>query len=395
VTASLRRIGHRAVLAALVGVLAAGCSVTETINEATRIDYRSAGKKAPLDIPPDLVTPRGDNRFDIPESGRAATTFSDFSRDRETQKPVAGTAPGVLPQPAGVRIERQGNQRWLVVEQTPDRVWPVVREFWGDSGFVLRIESPETGIMETDWAENRARVPDSWVRNQLTRFLGSIYSTAERDKYRTRLESNGKFTEVFVSHRGLTEEFSGPQKDTTVWVPRPSDPELEAEFLRRLMLRFTPQAIAGAAPAPASATATASAPAGGGAAAPPARAVLVEEEGQSFVQLQDEFDRAWRQVGLALDRSGFTVEDRDRSKGTYFVRYVDPDQEVKAASVLNRVFGTGTSKDLSGKRYRIEVVSRPPGSRVAVLTDDGSPPTTEADRRVANRIASILRDQLR
>lgn len=379
---------------ALAAVLAAGCSVTETFNEATRIDYRSAGTKPPLDIPPDLVTPRGDNRFSVPQTGRSATTLSDFSRDRATQAPVAGVAPGVLPLPAGVRIERQGNQRWLVVEQTPERVWPVVREFWSDSGFVLRIESPETGIMETDWAENRARVPDSWLRNQLTRLLGSIYVTAERDKFRTRLESNGKFTEVFVSHRGLVEEFSGPQKESTIWVQRPSDPELEAEFLRRLLLRFAPRDATAAAVASAAAGA-AEAPAVVAAPLQPARATLVEENGRSFVRLEDGFDRAWRQVGLALDRSGFTVEDRDRSRGTYFVRYVDPEQEARASGLLSRVFGTGAAKDLSGRRYRIEVTAQTPGSRVGVLAEDGSPPATEADRRIANRIAAILRDQLR
>lgn len=381
------RLG-RPVLVVLLGasVVLGGCSVTETLNDATRIDYRSAARKPPLDIPPDLVTPRGDDRFAIPDRGGAGTTFSEFSRG-QAQRPAVGTPAGVLVQPPGVRIERNGNQRWLVVETTPERVWPVLREFWNESGFVLRIESPETGIMETDWAENRPRVPDSWLRNQLTRVLGSIYSTAERDKFRTRLENSGKFTEVYVSHRGLTEEFTGPQKDSTVWIPRPSDPELEAEFLRRIMLRLAPsqeQASLSAAPATP-----------GAAPVPPARAVLVEQDGRPFVQLQDGFDRSWRQVGLALDRSGFTVEDRDRSNGTYFVRYVDPDQEARQTGLLDRVFGTGPSKDLTGKRYRIVVADQAGGTRVGVLGDDGQPPSIEADRRIANRIVGLLRDQLR
>lgn len=378
----------RPLIAAVLGaaVVLGGCSVTETLNDATRIDYRSAAKKPPLDIPPDLTAPRSDDRFAVPDRGGAGTTFSEFSRG-QAQRPVAGAPTGVLVQPPGVRIERNGNQRWLVVETTPEKVWPVVREFWNEAGFVLRIESPETGIMETDWAENRPRVPDSWLRNQLTRVLGSIYSTAERDKFRTRLENSGKSTEVYVSHRGLTEEFTGPQKDSTVWIPRPSDPELEAEFLRRIMLRFAPaqqQASLSAAPA-----------APGAVAVPSARAVWVEQDGRPFVQLQEGFDRSWRQVGLALDRSGFTVEDRDRSNGTYFVRYVDPDQEARQAGLLDRVFGTGSRKDLSGKRYRIVIVDQGDGTRVGVLGDDGEPPSTEADRRVATRIVGLLRDQLR
>ena len=386
--ACMTRIGRFVTIAALMAA-ATGCSITETVQDATRIDYKSATKGPPLDIPPDLVTPRGDARFTVPD--RSGTTYSQFTRERTTDRPAPGTTPGVLTQPPGARIERQGAQRWLVVDQPPEKVWPVVRDFWNQSGFALRIESPETGILETDWAERRPNVPDSWVRTQLSRVLGSLYSTAERDKYRTRLESDGMRTEVFVSHRGLVEELAGPQKDTTVWVQRPSDPELEAEFLRRLLLRFTPEGVAAASAAAAGGSVT------GSAAALPDRARLIEADGRPFVALQDGFDRAWRQVGLVLDRTGFTVEDRDRSKGTFFVRYVDPEQEVRPAGMLDRVFGTGSRKDLSGKRYRIVVEGLPgeQGSRVGVLDEAGSIPSAEADRRVATQIASLLRDHLR
>jgi outer membrane protein assembly factor BamC len=295
-----------------------------------------------------------------------------------------------------VRIERQGSQRWLVVDSPPDKVWPVVRDFWTDAGFALRLESPETGIMETDWAEKRVRVPDTWVRSALSKALNSLYSTAERDKFRTRLETDGKVTEVFVSHRGMVEELTGPQKDTSVWVPRSSDPELEAEFLRRMMLKLSPPQVASAAPSTAvsgGSGAPATTPA---AAPPPERARVVQADGRPYVALQEGFDRSWRQVGLALDRSGFTVEDRDRSKGTFFVRYVDPEQEAKATGVLDRVFGSGGSrKDLTGRRYRIVLEPSEPGTRVGVLGEDGAPPSSDTDRRIATQIVGLLRDQLR
>lgn len=376
-----------AVLAA-APLLLSGCSINQAFDDVTRIDYKSASTGPKLDIPPDLVTPRQDDRFAIPDRPSAGTSYSDFARDRASPRPAAG-ASGVLVQPPTARIERQGTQRWLVVTLPPAQVWPVVREFWTNAGFVLRIESPETGILETDWAEKRPNVPDSWLRNTLSRAIGSLYATAERDKYRTRLESDGTATEIFISHRGLVEEFSGAQKETTVWVQRPSDPELEAEFLRRLMLRFT-QTGGGASPA------SAAAPAGGTGAPPADRARIVETDGRPFVEMpQEGFDRAWRQVGLALDRSGFTVEDRDRSKGLFFVRYVDPEQETRTRGVLDRVFGTGTGKDLSGKKYRISVESVGGGSRIGVLDENGNPPSSDADRRVASRIVSLLRDQLR
>jgi len=383
--------------AVLCAVALAGCNVTQTISDATRIDYKSATKGPGLDIPPDLVTPRNDDRFAVPDR-ITGTTLSAYNRDRVAEKPAPGAVAGVLPQPQGVRLERQGAQRWLVIEQSPDKVWPVLRDFWAESGFVLRVESPETGIMETDWAENRGVYADSWLRGQLSRALGSLYSTGTRDKFRTRLESDGKVTEVFLTHRGLGEELSGGLRESTVWVPRPSDPELEAEFLRRIMIRLTPEKLASATPTaigPASAgAAVATAPS----AAPPdaqARARLIEADGRPFVQLQDGFDRSWRQVGLVLDRSGFTVEDRDRSKGTFFVRYVDPVQDARTPSIFDKVFSSGPKKDLSGKRYRITVSDDAGGSRVGVLGDDGSPPATDADRRVATQIVTVLRDQLR
>jgi outer membrane protein assembly factor BamC len=378
-----------------LAVALAGCSVTETVQDLTRVDYKSAQKREPLDIPPDLVTPRGDDRFAVPDRVGQGTTYSQFVRGAE-QRPTTSSGPVVMPARPGVRIERQGAQRWLVVDAPPDKVWPVVREFWTDSGFALRLDSPQTGIMETDWAEKRVRVPDTWVRSQLSRALNSLYSTAERDKFRTRLETDGKVTEVFVSHRGMVEELTGPQKDTSVWVPRSSDPELEAEFLRRMMLKLSPQQIASAVPSTAvsgSSGAPATAPA---AAPPPERARVVEADGRPYVALQEGFDRSWRQVGLALDRSGFTVEDRDRSKGTFFVRYVDPEQEAKVTGVLDRVFGSGGSrKDLTGRRYRIVLEPSEPGTRVGVLGEDGAPPSSDADRRIATQIVGLLRDQLR
>jgi outer membrane protein assembly factor BamC len=380
----------------LVALALAGCSVTETLSDLTRVDYKSATKGPRLDVPPDLVRPRGDDRFAVPERDASGTTFSAFARGVE-QRPASGSAPQVLPQREGVRIERQGAQRWLVVEAPPEKVWTVVSDFWSDAGFALRLVSPETGIMETEWAERRVSVPDTWLRTQLSRVLNSVYSTAERDKFRTRLESDGKVTEVFVSHRGMVEELTGVQKESSVWVPRASDPELEAEFLRRIMLRLSPERVAAAAPASdATAAAGGAVAAGAAAAAAPERARIVQADGRAYVALQDGFDRSWRQVGLALDRGGFTVEDRDRTKGTFFVRYVDPEQEGKVTGMIDRVFGGGKpTKDLSGRRYRIVVEPSDPGSRVGVLAEDGSVPSSEVDTRIATQIVGLLRDQLR
>ncbi|MBU6273099.1 MAG: outer membrane protein assembly factor BamC, partial [Betaproteobacteria bacterium] len=210
----------------------AGCSA---LDNASRIDYRSAAKLPNLEVPPDLVSPRSDDRFAIPSRGQPQT-LSGFQSARPER---TADGPRVLPAADGVRVERAGNRRWLSVNLPPDRVYPLVREFWQESGFVIQSEMPEVGILETDWAENRAKLSQDFIRNTLGKVFDSLYSTGERDKFRTRLEASGSgATEIFITHRGLVEIYKDTQRSSTVWTPRPSDPELEAEFLTRLMVKL-------------------------------------------------------------------------------------------------------------------------------------------------------------
>ena len=220
--------------------LLAGCS--SSFLEGKKIDYKSAGKVPQLEVPPDLTAPVSDNKFVVPDvSPQGSATFSAYNRDRVAQ-PQAGST-DLLPQQPKVTVERAGNERWLVVRATPEQVWPVVKEFWQELGFIIKTESPETGVIETDWAEDRAKIPQDMIRSTLGKVLDGLYSTAERDKFRTRLErgKDAATTEVYISHRGMYEVLEGGDggsSNRTIWQPRPADPDLEAEMLRRLMVRF-------------------------------------------------------------------------------------------------------------------------------------------------------------
>ncbi len=363
--------------------LLAACGLTEKIDEASRIDYRSSAKLPSLEIPPDLTKPRADNRFTIPDRASNDKTYSAFERNR-TDASAQGS-PQVLPEVPGARIEREGNQRWLVVDAPPEKVWPVVRDFWRESGFTVQSESPQTGIIETEWAENQAKLPLDFIRRTIGRALDDLYSTGERDKFRTRLELDpAGGTAVYVTHRGMVEVFTSTSEERTVWQPRPSDPELEAEFLRRLMLRFVPDAEAAQV-----------AQANGAAGAQ--RVTLVNTGDVQRLELAEGFDRAWRRVGLALDRGGFTVEDRDRSKGVYFVRYIDPEIEggrVAKKGFLSRWFGSGAARADASPRFRIEVAGEGGQSTVRVLDPDGKP-VGDVDRKTAGRILALLQEQMK
>ncbi len=362
--------------------LLAGCS--SSFLEGRKIDYKSAGKVPSLEVPPDLTAPSTDSKFVVPDvSPQGSATFSTYNRERATQ-PQAGSK-DLLPEQPKVSVERAGSQRWLVVRATPEQVWPVVKEFWQELGFIIKTEMPESGVMETDWAEDRAKIPQDVIRSTLGKVLDSLYSTAERDKFRTRLErgKDASTTEIYISHRGMYEVLEGGDGGKkTIWQPRPSDPEMEAEMLRRLMVRFGVEETRAK-------TQLATAP-----VEERARINRAEDGSQTLLVL-DPFDRAWRRVGLALDRVGFTVVDRDRSKGLYFVRYVDPeiDSKKEEKGVLSKLafWNSSDSKAVGKEQYRIQVTEKAENSLVQVLNKDGKAENSDT----AGKILKLLHAQLK
>ncbi len=345
----------------------AACSALES----DKVDYKAAVKAAPLSIPPDLSQLPRDTRYTTPGAVVSATGYQTAAQG------AAGSTVAVVPA-SGLRIAGQGAQRWLVVDQPAEKLWPQLREFWQETGLTLVREDPLLGIMETDWAENRAKLPQDIIRRTLGKVIDGLYSTGMMDKYRTRLERNATGgTEIYISHRGMEEVYQDTDKTKTIWQQRPIDPEMEIEMLRRLMLKLgatTQQAGLQVA-----------------AIAPRQTSRLEQREGQPVVLVNEGFDRTWRRVGLTLDRTGFTVEDRDRSQGVYFVRYVEPkapgEQE---PGFFSRLFSS-TPKDKTPQKYRILVRSQGESSTVSVLDTEGKAVSSDHAQRMLKVIADDLR----
>jgi outer membrane protein assembly factor BamC len=380
-----------------VALAMAGCSMFKTDN------YKSTQVKAaqPLEVPPELTSPTMDDRYSIPDP-KQSTSYSAYSqKPANTGTPAVAAAPAaaaVLPKFENVKLDRYGDQRWLVVQGDPERVWPVVREFWIDSGYRLLRESPEIGLMETDWFEDRSKIPQDIVRRTIGKMLDGMYSYPRRDKFRTRLEKGVEpgTTEIFVSNRNVEEVLLGRDGgDTTKWVSHPADRELEAEMLSRIMTKLgggDTKVVQASAPLPGRRGQVA-AP-----AATEARNAVLENGGAGPLVVNDSFDRAWRRVGLALDRVGFTVEDRDRSKGLFYVRYIDPEadrQNTKAndESWTEKLkFWKSSSKVDTKPQYRIHVADAGASmSQVLVQNASGAPDSSSTSKK----ILSLLYDQLK
>jgi len=364
----------RRVAVAVAAVALAACSTVDS----TKVDYKTASKLPPLEIPPDLTTPARDERHEIPDINPTGTaTFSAYNAER-SGAPKAGST-GILPDVDKLKLERSGTDRWLVVPEPAEKVWPRVKEFWQESGFPIKVERPEVGVMETDWVEDRGKIPQDGVRNVMGKLAGGL-SNREREKFRTRLErgSQPDTTEIYITHRGMV-EVNPPTDSTKMWQARPPDPGMEAEFLRRMMVRFG----------------MTEARAKGELAAPrkDERARIVnDQDGASAIELAEPFDRAWRRVGLVLDRAGFTVEDRNRSSGYYFVRYVGSEGDVtKSEGFLSSLAFWRSAPDPKAGQYRVLVKDRNELSEVRVLSKEGNPDPSET----ARKILTLLQEQLK
>lgn len=350
-------------LSATIGLGA--CTALET----DKVDYRSAAKAPRLDVPPDLTQLSKDTPYTV-VGGAVSVNAAKTTQAVAEKSEVAAMAVG------DVRIERAGNQRWLVVNRPAEKLWEPVKDFWQENGFLLALDQDKLGIMETDWAENRAKLPQDFLRASLGRLLDSFYSTPERDKFRTRLErDNSGGTEIFISHRGMVEVYTAERSNETVWQPRAADPELEAEFLRRLMVKLGVSQEQSKALVANSVTKPV--------------ATVTSLNGQPVVQLDEGFDRAWRRTGLALDRTGFTVEDRDRKQGVYFVRYQELTSDKAEPGFFSKMF-SGTKANVALK-YHIAVRSAGEKSTISVLDANGNPETTA----VAQKIVKVIADDIK
>jgi len=341
-TISTQRTSLNLAATALVaGLTLSGCTSLSNTLSGDKVDYKSASAAAKtgpgLEVPPDLSQLTRDSRYVVPGMAVSANAYQVAQPNTSAATPTAASTIG------DVRIERAGNQRWLVVNRPADKLWEPVRDFWKESGFQLPTEQAELGIMETDFAENRAKLPQDFIRNTIGKVFDSIYSTGERDKFRTRLErtANGS-TEIFISHRGMVEVVNSTTSTggtgSTVWQPRPADPELEAEFLRRLMVKLGVTQEQSKALVASGVTRQTSR--------------IAAVNGIPVLQVDEGFERAWRRVGLALDRTGFTVEDRDRTQGLYFVRYVALNADAKEPGFFSKLF-SGSSSGSAPLKYRI------------------------------------------
>lgn len=388
------KVLKRILVLSALAVIIAGCGAIDSVKEEflpdkKKVDYREAREEPTLEIPPDLTSSTIDDGLIIPDlgPGSGSASITDYNRERAGNRTLRRAA--VLPKQDDIRLERDNNSRWLVIKGSVAQVWPRLREFFLQNGFLIKREDPRIGIIETGWAENRADIPQDFITRNISKLFDSIYSSATRDKYRIRLEEGTEVdtTELYLTHRGAEEVASSSDGGSTgtVWSPRPADPELEVEMLRRLTIFL-------------------------GVEENKARTLFAKRKnrieraqltrsgsGEAKLTVKENFARAWRRTGLALDRVGFTVEDRDRSRGLYYVRYIDPLKDSNAKreeGILDKItfnIFSGDDDVQDKSTYLVNLKEQDEQTNVTVLNDEGK--LEKSDTAV--RILTLLHEQLK
>ena len=339
-----------------------------------------------LELPPDLTNARVGSELHVPTASGASgvATYSQFLGEKSISGKRATGNIGVLPQIDNITLKREGNERWLVIKNAPQEVWPNVVSFWQENGILLLEQDPTIGVMKTGWLENRADIDSDIITRQIRKVFDGLYSAATRDQYRVRLEEGDEpgTTEVYLTHYGMQEEIkvnSAGEAERSVWIPRGTDPGLEAEMLRRLMVHMGVQEqraqslVAKKSPLKAK------------------RSQLIRNAREVRLSIAESFAKSWRLTGLALDRVGFAVEDRDRSSGIYYVRYNDPmaDAEEDDGWFSKLKFWSGSAAE-EDARFQILVASKASSTEVVVLDEQGQRLATET----AERILTLIHEQI-
>ena len=329
-----------------------------------KLDYQTQTRKiVKLEVPPDLTNPDQGNLYQVP-AGSGAVRASDLSRRTSAAQQAANSE--VLKSVKGVRLERDGNQRWVEVQgKSPAEIWPLLKAFWQENGFDIKSEEPGIGQMETEWAENRAKIPQDGLRRLLDKVgLGGIYSTSERDKFIIRIEqSKNGTTDVFFAHKGMKEVYADKKKDTTMWQPAANDPNLEAAFLARFMQYM------GVDQQQAENALTQS---------------VAKRSGNELARIDDntllvsgDYGRNWRRTALALDRIGLNVLGQNIERHAFLVQQAPNESEAvstKKPGFFSRMFGKGKKVEKPAAYPEIIVFVEPinGGSRIRLLNKDGS-----------------------
>jgi len=276
--------------------------------ENLTFNYYSDKSVSSLEVPPDLTSPNYQNAFRLNNlAPNAKKNFISNSEDNENSE--------ILKSSSDIQIMKDGARRWLEIDKDSETVWQLSLDFFKKMGFNIEISNKKTGIIQTNFLENRPRpnLPKSSINviKQVFQDFGKSYSLGSIDRYRIRIEPNNNKTEVFLTLDQMQEVVSKTDGNVshTVYQAAVRNESIEVEMLYKLMVFL------------------------GGDAATSREKIISSsvKENTPIFEIKDSLNgyaklvvnmnvvEAWDNISWALDQARVDIEDKDFMEKTFYL----------------------------------------------------------------------------
>lgn len=356
---------YKTILLLLMLFITAACNYMPKLDEVIpdrRTEYKKSEAMPDLEVPPDLTVNANTDPLNIPNE--EATTLSEFESQKKMRHGGAAT-----PGKAGA----EGDEQWLSVQGSTADIWPKLKEFWVGKGYTLDLEDKDLGVMETNWLEAQQEGV-----------------AASRSKFRVFAEEGGAPGSTILYLSSQKQEKIAAKGEKANWVDIEKNVEMEKQMIGALNLHFygnkTPAGSSSIAKA--SDTASRKSATSAPVAKKPKAEIQKLAEDKSFLSLPEEFNRAWSLTETAILDAGMFIDNKDRTKGLYYVTYRGQEGEQKKTGLLSKLKFWG-NKEPEPKVYQISLTGVGEKTELVVLNEKGD----WAKQEEATLILTLLQGQ--
>lgn len=325
------------------------------------MDYKKAESIPPLQVPEGMASKPLQQRYPIPPVSGGNFFVPKHADDLPRPQALLN-----VNEDAGIELRAAGERHWLVANQPSERLWPQVKEFLVSNGLLLDREDVGQGILETRWLKprNQDGKKGFWAR------LKGLFTPGEenvRERFRLsfRPVPEQAATQIEIQHvQSRKREDALPAAADITWPEQPQDPALVLvlynellDFLgeggRQVSFSVLSQDLQ----------------------ALPRYVMTWDGNGYPVLVINQDFNRAWQDVGAALNKARIGVDDLDRSLGIYYL----------TQKALLESDGKPQERPL-----QLRVARSESGILVSVQFDDDTLAPKEESAAVLNRLREAL-----